>query len=191
MSRRILLAAVVILLLAGVTYGATRPGFEEIPQAAADVTTTEAPTTTKASTTTVAPTTTAPETTTTTAYVPPTTQYVPPTTVYVAPPTTVWVEPAYEEPAYEEPVASNASSGDRAFLECVVHRESSGDPTAVNSSSGASGLFQYLDSTWANLGYVGRYGVSKASYASPAQQWEAAYDTLASVGRSPWNGPGC
>jgi len=147
MSRRILLAAVVILLLAGVTYGATRPGFEEIPQAAADVTTTEAPTTTKAPTTTVAPTTTAPETTTTTAYVPPTTQYVPPTTVYVAPPTTVWVEPAYEEPAYEEPIVQGGGSG------CVIpayicERESGHSYTALNSSSMAGGMYQFIPSTW-------------------------------------------
>lgn len=193
MSRRIALAAFVILLLAGVTYGATRPGFEEIPPAEAAVevvtptTSTPAPTT-AVPTTTEAPPETAPETTTT--YITPTTVYVAPEPAYT-PPTTVWVEPVYQEPVYQEPVISNASSGDQAFLECVMNRESGGDPTIVNPSSGSSGLFQYLDSTWANLGYAGRYGVSKASYASASQQWEAAHDTLARVGRSPWAGPGC
>lgn len=34
---------------------------------------------------------------------------------------------------------------------CIMWHESRGIPTAVNTSSGASGLFQFIPSTWANM----------------------------------------
>lgn len=70
-------------------------------------------------------------------------------------------------------------------------RESKGNPSVVNPSSGAGGLFQFMRSTWAAMGFTRRYGVAGAEMASAAQQWEAARITLAQVGRSPWAGPGC
>lgn len=51
----------------------------------------------------------------------------------------------------------------------VLQRESRGDPRAENPTSTASGLWQFLDSTWA--GYA---GVRHASYASVASQNQRA-----------------
>lgn len=123
------------------------------------------------STTTQAPavTTVAPATTTTTAlsldsltpeelvafreFIDPTTTITtPPTTTttkpYV-PPTTVYYEPAPEpEPqVYEEPVYEPSGSG------CVIpayicQRESGNSYTALNPSSGAGGMYQFMPSTW-------------------------------------------
>jgi hypothetical protein len=47
------------------------------------------------------------------------------------------VERAAELPPQQEP-----------FRECVVERESKGDPQARNSRSSASGKYQFLDSKW-------------------------------------------
>jgi hypothetical protein len=129
--------------------GVTRPGSGEIPPAAAvEVTTTDAPTTTAAPTTTELPTTTVPETTTTTVYVPPTTVYVaPPTTEAYVPPTTVWVEPEPEyipEPEYVEP----SYSGGCVIPAYICQRESGMSYTALNASSGAGGMYQFMPSTW-------------------------------------------
>lgn len=170
MFRRALLAAFVIVLLGGVLYSTSRPGFEEIPpnQAAAAVVTTGAPTTV-APTTTELPTTTVPETTTTTVYVPPTTAYVaPPTTQAYVPPTTVWVEPE-PEPEYIEPDYSSGACGGDLPPCYVMMRESGGDPTAQNPTSTASGKWQFLDSTWQNYS-----GYAKARYAPEWVQDEKA-----------------
>lgn len=51
----------------------------------------------------------------------------------------------------------------------VLARESGGNPTAQNPRSTASGLWQFLDSTWANYG-----GYAKARYAPPDVQNEKA-----------------
>lgn len=61
----------------------------------------------------------------------------------------------------------------------------------MNPSSGASGAYQFLGSTWHAMGFDARYGVSSAAQASPAQQDEAAQIMYNQVGRSPWAGPGC
>ncbi len=42
-----------------------------------------------------------------------------------------------------------------SFQSCVIQRESSGNPTAVNPSSGAGGLYGFLPSTWHALGFSG------------------------------------
>ncbi len=47
----------------------------------------------------------------------------------------------------------------------VLDRESGGDPLAENPYSSASGLWQFIDSTWANYG-----GYSHASYAPASVQ---------------------
>ena len=65
--------------------------------------------------------------------------------------------------------------------------ESWGDPkappnySAENPQSGASGAYQFLDSTWA-----GRYGVPKARMATPEQQEAAAYELFLHDGTRPW-----
>lgn len=107
----------------------------------------------------------------------------PVTTVYVAPATTQAPQPT--SPPQE---GTPAVTTDDAFLTCVARRESGNNPRALNPSSGASGLFQYLDSTWRAMGFASRYGVAKAMYATPEQQWEAARETVRTVGKSPWYG---
>lgn len=78
------------------------------------------------------------------------------------------------------PVAS-FSGAPGSFQACVIARESGGDPTAVNPSSGAGGLYGFLPSTWASLGYSGL-----PEYAAVAVQ-NAAFEKLyAEDGTSPW-----
>ena len=83
------------------------------------------------------------------------------------------------------PVASTGPFGLTGFLACVAYRESHNDPTAVNPSSGAGGLFQFLPSTWANLGEPGL-----PQNASVAEQISAAQRLMAMEGTSPWAGGG-
>ena len=59
------------------------------------------------------------------------------------------------------------------------------DPRAVNPSSGAGGLFQFLPSTWANIG-----GVGLPQDADPATQIVMAKNLMAQMGTSPWAGGG-
>ena len=42
-----------------------------------------------------------------------------------------------------------------SFQACVIQRESSGNPSAVNPASGAGGLYGFLPSTWHALGFSG------------------------------------
>jgi soluble lytic murein transglycosylase-like protein len=72
-----------------------------------------------------------------------------------------------------------------AFEACVISRESGGNPRAVNPSSGAGGLFQFLPSTWASLGYAGAY--PGGAQTAPVSVQEAAFAKLyAEAGTSPW-----
>ena len=82
-------------------------------------------------------------------------------------------------------VAASGPFGLTGFLACVAYRESHDDPTAVNPSSGAGGLFQFLPSTWANLGEPGL-----PQNASVAEQISAAQRLMAMEGTSPWAGGG-
>jgi resuscitation-promoting factor RpfC len=55
-------------------------------------------------------------------------------------------------------VASSGMAGTggmSAFQACVIARESGGNPSAVNPSSGAGGLYGFLPSTWQALGFPG------------------------------------
>jgi hypothetical protein len=58
---------------------------------------------------------------------------------------------------------------------CVLRRESGGTPTAQNPSSSASGLWQFLDSTWDHYGGYARAKDAPASVqnARAAQVWKA------------------
>ncbi len=146
--------------------------------AAPATTTTVPPTTTTAppTTTTAPPTTTtaAPATTTT---VPPTTTTAPPTTT-TAPPDTTVPPPAADHPAAVEQWRGLVSAYWPASLVeealSVIDCESNGDPNAVNPSSGASGLFQFLPSTWAS--------------AAPQAGWAGAdvFDPGANVATAYW-----
>jgi resuscitation-promoting factor RpfC len=83
-----------------------------------------------------------------------------------------------------QPVASYSGSG---FEACVIAAESGGNPRAVNPTSGAGGLYQFLPSTWASLGYSG------APQDAPVSVQRAAFAKLyAEAGTSPWSGyDGC
>lgn len=122
------------------------------------------------------------------------------TTETTEPPTTapsprpVTTQPP-EQPAVEQvdavvvdyPASSYNTTGDINGYPCggdlppcfVLARESGGNPEAQNPSSTASGLWQFLDSTWAGFG-----GYSKARYAPVDVQNEKAMEL--------WNGgAGC
>lgn len=46
-------------------------------------------------------------------------------------------------------------SGNSSLQSCIIARESGGNAHAVNPTSGAGGLYQFLPSTWHALGYSG------------------------------------
>ena len=74
---------------------------------------------------------------------------------------------------------------------CIAWAESRDEPTVINPASGAAGLFQYLPSTWASLGYAQRFGVPTASEATFRQQVWAFNDTVRRFGLTPWTGDPC
>src|SRR5713101_6226647 len=72
-----------------------------------------------------------------------------------------------------------------AFEACVIFRECSGNHRAVNPASGAGGLFQFLPSTWASLGYAAAY--PGGAQTAPVSVQEAAFAKLyAEAGTSSW-----
>jgi hypothetical protein len=95
-----------------------------------------------------------------------------------------WMQPASKAPA----AAVN-------FLQCVIRHESimAGGPRAENSSSTASGLFQFVDGTWrhyaARIPSARKY--SHASHAPAAVQWEVALLAVKWNGHGHWKGTGC
>ena len=116
-----------------------------------------------------------------------------------APEPVVQYEPIPEpEPVYEAPAAptyggdpfAGLSASDRDFLACIRNRESGGDYTIVNPSSGAGGAYQFLIGTWnntaANAGRGDLVGTSP-QYASPYDQDLLAAHLLQWQGRAPWS----
>jgi muramidase (phage lysozyme) len=71
----------------------------------------------------------------------------------------------------------------------VRNRESHGNYSAVNRSSGAAGAYQLLPSTWANTArHMGRGDLAgvRPNLASPATQDAVAAALLHWQGRAPW-----
>jgi len=77
------------------------------------------------------------------------------------------------------------------FLECVSWRESKDTPTAVNGSSGAAGLFQFLPAWQHGLPYMVRdrlvrfgmpdgaaRGIRLDLSATPIRRWHPVYQTI-------------
>ena len=94
-------------------------------------------------------------------------------------------------PAPADAATTVSPVGLSAFESCVISHESGGNPQAVNPSSDAGGLFQFLPSTWAGLGYAAAY--PGGAQTAPVGVQEAAFDKLyAEAGTAPW-GPydGC
>jgi LysM repeat protein len=83
----------------------------------------------------------------------------------------------------ESPVYSTAASttSDGSFQQCVISRESGGNPQAMNSS-GHYGLYQFSASTWA------AYGGNPADFghASAAEQNQVFDNAMAVGGQSNW-----
>jgi len=82
-----------------------------------------------------------------------------------------------------QPAAATATSysGSPGMQACIIARESGGNPRAVNPSSGAGGLYQFLPSTWAALGHSGL-----PENASVAEQNQAYAQEVAASGYSAW-----
>lgn len=87
---------------------------------------------------------------------------------------------------------SRRDSGVDEFLRCVIAHESGGNPRAQNPSSTASGLFQFIRSSW--LAYSKAAGVSgygEAKEAPAEVQWRVARYVVENFGHYPWKGTGC
>jgi len=91
----------------------------------------------------------------------------------------------YSSSATQQPAST--SSGIPGWASCIVARESGGNATVVNASSGAAGLFQDLPSTW--NGYDGYATASQA----PVSVQIAFNEQLSNYGRNltPWAADGC
>ena len=93
--------------------------------------------------------------------------------------------PAAPAPAAVTQPASTSTatySGGSGYQACVIAAESGGNPSAVNPSSGAGGLYQFLPSTWAALGHSGL-----PQNASVAEQNQAFQQEYAQSGTSAWS----
>ena len=83
------------------------------------------------------------------------------------------------------PGGNVSTAGLGGFEACVISRESGGNPRAVNPSSGAGGLYQFLPSTWASLGFASAY--PGGAQTAPVSVQRAAFAKLyAEAGTSPW-----
>jgi transglycosylase-like protein/LysM domain-containing protein len=87
------------------------------------------------------------------------------------------------------PVTSSGTAGTggmSAFQACVIAAESGGNPTAVNPSSGAGGLYQFLPSTWQALGHSGL--PENASVAEQNQAFQQEYAQSGTAAWAPYDG---
>lgn len=81
-------------------------------------------------------------------------------------------------------IAEPAYAGPPGGWGPIIACESSGNPTATNRESTASGLFQFLDSSWRYYG--GAVFATRAMFATPTQQTQIAEAAYAKAGLSPW-----
>lgn len=88
---------------------------------------------------------------------------------------------AHHAPAPAPAPAAVSYTGGGSFQQCVIARESGGNPSAVNPSSGAGGLYGFLPSTWAALGFPGL-----PENASVAMQNAAFAKEYAASGTAAW-----
>jgi Transglycosylase SLT domain len=100
--------------------------------------------------------------------------------VEAPPPPPVVATPVYTSPRDYLYAVAPASIARR--LDCIVSRESGWNPNAVNRSSGASGLFQFLISTW-RITPPGRAGYSVFD---PYRNIDGGIWLYLNVGASQW-----
>jgi len=98
------------------------------------------------------------------------------------PPPPVPAAPASPPAGAAAPAAAVSYSGSSGMQACIIARESGGNPRAVNPTSGAGGLYQFLPSTWAALGHSGL-----PENASVAEQNAAYAQEVAASGYSAWS----
>ena len=133
--------------------------------------------------TTATPTTAAPTTVPATTAAPTTTAAPAPAPAPTAPPQTA--PPTTQPPAPVVAEVHGACGGNLPPC-CVMLRESGGNPTVVNASSGASGKWQFMPSTWAGFG-----GYNSAAEAPESVQDAKAAELWAGgAGAGHWGG-GC
>jgi hypothetical protein len=89
----------------------------------------------------------------------------------------------------------SAPSSSVQFLQCVIRHESarSGGPNAENRRSSASGLFQFLDSTFQHYArhVPSARKYKHASHAPASVQWEVALLAVKWHGVGNWKGTHC
>jgi hypothetical protein len=94
------------------------------------------------------------------------------------------MDPATPTPSPAAPVSGGAAPG--SFQACVIAAESGGNAQAVNPTSGAGGLYQFLPSTWAALGHSGL--PENASVAEQNQAFQQQYAQSGTAAWSPYDG---
>lgn len=99
-------------------------------------------------------------------------------------PTVPRPRPRYRAAGAAPPRAGSSVS---AYEACVLRRESGGNPRAYNPTSGASGAYQFMSTTWRTVtglpGSAGDYPM--------AVQRAAFLKLYATAGRSPWASDRC
>ncbi|MFO0955521.1 MAG: transglycosylase family protein [Candidatus Saccharibacteria bacterium] len=104
---------------------------------------------------------------------------------------------ANEQALFMQIVHQRESVKNNSFLVCVRAHESdtAGSYWARNPSSGASGAYQFLDSTWRVVAARAGHGAYAGAPARNAPDWvqdAVAYDTAITRGeRRHWHGTGC
>ncbi len=90
-------------------------------------------------------------------------------------------QPVSEPVEPSQPVPTGTYTGSTAMQECIISRESGGDPDIWNAS-GHWGLYQFSESTWV------AHGGSPADFgtASIAEQNQIFYNAVAEDGYSDW-----
>ncbi|WP_204254741.1 MULTISPECIES: transglycosylase family protein [unclassified Staphylococcus] len=106
-----------------------------------------------------------------------------------APQTEETQQPQQESTSSNSESSSEATSGSsvnvNSHLQAIAQRESGGDITAINPSSGAAGKYQFLQATWDSVAPAEYVGVSPAE-APESVQDAAAVELYNTVGPSQW-----